>query len=79
MDNIMAIAFTSVDQKFIYALPCRNTDSFVRLEEKLYEQYPEYKTEDTYFTFGGKRIKRFQTLQENGIKCSDVILLNVYE
>ena len=73
MDNIMAIAFTSVDQKFIYALPCRNTDSFVKLEKKLYEQYPEYKKEDTYFTFGGKRIERSKTLQENGIKCSDVI------
>ena len=79
MDNIMAIVFTSVDQKFIYALPCRNTDSFVRLEEKIYEQYPEYKEENAYFTFGGKTIKRFKTLQENGIKCSDVILLNVYE
>ena len=79
MDNIMAIAFTSVDQKFIYALPCRNTDSFVILEMKLYEQYPQYKEENTYFTFGGKTIKRFKTLQENGVKCSDVILLNVYE
>ena len=79
MDNIMAIAFTSVDQKFIYALPCRNTDKFVRLEEKLYEQYPQYTEENTYFTFGGKTIKRFKTLQENGIKCSDVVLLNLYE
>ena len=79
MENIMAIALTSVDQKFIYALPCKNTDSFVSLEVKLYEQYPQYKDENTYFTCGGKTIKRFKTLQENGIKCSDVILLNSYE
>lgn len=79
MENIMAIAFTSIDQKFIYALPCKNTDKFVQLEMKLYEQYPQYTDENTYFTFGGKSIKRFKTLKENGIKCSDVILLNVYE
>ncbi len=53
MENIMAIAFTSMDQKFIYALPCKSTDKFIRLEEKLYDQYPQYTEENTYFTFGG--------------------------
>ena len=75
----MAIQFNSTDQKINYAIPCKNTDIFVKLEEKLYNEYPEYKDFNTYFTVKGALIKRFKSMQENNIKSSDVILLNVYE
>ena len=62
-----------------YAIPCKNTDTFVRLEEKLYEDYPEYKDKDTYFIKNGNKIKRFKSLDENKIKNNDVLILNTYD
>ena len=78
-EKIMAIHFISTDQKINYALPCKNTDIFVKLEEKIYEEYPEYKEENTYFTVRGNMVKRFKSMQDNGIKNSDIIILNIYE
>ena len=78
-EKILAILFNSIDQKVNKAIACKNTDIFVRIEEILYEDYPEYKDVNTYFTVGGKIIKRFKSIQENNIKYSDIILLNIYE
>ena len=58
-----------------YPLSCKNTDSFVRLEEKLYDEYPEYKDYDAYFMVNGSKIKRFRSLDENNIKQGDTIML----
>ena len=78
-EKILAINFISTDQKVNYALPCKNTDIFVKLEEKLYNEYPEYKDINTYYTVNGNIIKRFKSLEENKIKSSDKIILNIYE
>ena len=78
-EKIMAINFISTNQKVNYCLLCKNTDIFVRLEEKLYDEYPEYKEENTYFTVNGNAIKRFKSMQDNKIKNSDIIILNIYE
>ena len=78
-DNVIAVAFTTIDKKFIYPLPCKLTDSFGKLEEKLYEKFPQYKEVNTYFTDSDRAIKGFKTIQENEIKCSDIIILNVVE
>ena len=58
-----------------YSLPCKNTDLFVRLEEKLNNDYPQLKDKETYFLVNGNRIKRFKTLDENHIKSNDIINL----
>ena len=63
--EIIAVNFISIDQKVNYCLSCKNTDIFIKLEEKLYNEYPEYKELDTYFTVNGNIIKRFKTLKEN--------------
>ena len=78
-EKILAINFTSVDNRINYFLPCKNVDIFVRLEEKLYDEYPEYKDKETYFLCQGERIKRFKNLEENNIKNSAIIVLNLYE
>ena len=56
-----------------YCLPCKNTDLFVRLEEKLYQDFPQFKDYETYFEVKTRRIKRFKTLDENKINCNDII------
>ena len=78
-EKILAINFTSVDNRINYFLPCKNVDIFVRIEEKLYDEYPEYKDKETYFLCQGERIKRFKNLEENNIKNSAIIVLNLYE
>ena len=74
-DNIICVNFVSIGIQDIknYAIPCRDTDLFVRLEEKLNNDYPEYKNYDTYFLVNGRRIRRFKTLKENNIKERDLV------
>ena len=69
----------SVDNSINYCIPCKNVDIFVRLEEKLYNEYPKYKDLNTYFTVNGRVNKRFKSIKENDLKNFDKILLNVYE
>ena len=74
-ETVLSVAFTSMDQKIHFNLPCKNTDLFVRIEEKLYNQYPDYIDKNAYFLLEGKLIKRFRTLKENNIKSGSSIVL----
>ena len=75
-EKSIAALFISSDQKIQYAISCKNTTPFVRIEEKLYEEYPEYKETDNYFLHNGLVIKRFKTVEENHIKSGKPIILN---
>lgn len=74
-EEIISINFVSMGNNDIghYSLICKNTDLFVRLEERLYEDFPEFKNYETYFEVNTKRIKRFKTIDENQIKSNDII------
>ena len=77
----MSINFVSMGNNDIghYSLVCKNTDIFIREEERLYEDFPNFKKYETYFEVNGKRIKRFQTLSENNIKDKDIINIFIIE
>ena len=62
-----------------YAMTCKNTDLFVTLEEKLYNDYPKYKDYDTFFQVNTRKIKRFKTIEENNIKSNDIISIFIIE
>ena len=64
---------------FNYAMTCKNTELFVRLEERLYDDFPQFKKVETIFMVDARRILRFQTLDENNIKRNDIISLFVVE
>ena len=76
-EKIIAALFISSDQKITYSIPCKNTTPFVRIEEKLYEEYPDYKDTENHFIHNGNVIKRFKTVEENNIKSGKPIILNV--
>jgi len=78
-ENIISIIFGTTDQKLHYSVPCRKTDSFSKIEKKLYNEYPEYKERNKYFLVNGNKIEVNKTLEENKIKNSDVIFLNFIE
>ena len=77
----MTVNFVSMGIQDVlnYSLPCKNTDLFVRLEEKLNNDFPQLKEHEIYFEVKTKRIKRFKTLDENKIKSNDIINLFLIE
>ena len=80
-EKIYTINFISMGSQDIgnYSLACRKTDIFVRLEERLYKDYPQFKNYETFFEVKTRRIKRFKTLEENKIKNNDIINLFIIE
>ena len=76
-EKIFSVNFVSMGFQDIvnYSIVCKNTDLFVRLEEKLNNDYPQLKDKETYFLVNGRRIKRFKTIEENQIKGNDIINL----
>ena len=74
-EKIMTVNFVSIGNQNLghYSLACKNTDLFIRLEEQLYNDYPQFKNYETYFMVNTKRIKRFKTLEENKIRNKDII------
>ena len=80
-EKIMCINFVSMGNQDInnYGLVCKNTDLFIRTEERLYEDFPQFKKCETYFVVNGKRIKRFLTLSENNIIDKNVINMFIIE
>ena len=79
LDEIVTVLIQSVDQRVNTPLSVPKSELFVRLEEQLYEEYPEYKEFDVYFTVKGDKIKRFKSKEENKLKNEDKILLNIFD
>ena len=75
-EKVIATLFISADQTLIYSIACKTSTPFVKVEEKLYDEYPELKNTDNYFLHNGSRIKRFKTIEENNIKSGKPIILN---
>ena len=75
-EKIMSIIFSSVNQKVNYSMVCKNTDTIHKLEEKLYEEYPNLSERENYFLCKGKLLNKFQSFETNHIKNGDIILLN---
>ena len=78
-DNNFSVTFMTKDSQDIlnHSITCKKNDLFVRLEERLYNDYPKYKNYETFFVVNDKKIFRFKTLEENNIVNNDIISLNL--
>ena len=74
-EKLISVIFSSSDKMILYSLICKNTEKFIKLEEKLYNNYPEYSEYYNVFMVNGNKINRLKTLDENKIKDSDNIIL----
>ena len=74
-----AISFESIDSRLRYPIVCRNNTTIARLEEEVYNAFPDYKECNTYLTCNGIILKRFKTIEENKIKKGNVIIVNKIE
>ena len=80
VEKLLTVNFVSMDQRVQnYSIACKNTDLFFKLEEKLYNDFPEFKEIETSCLCNGERILRFKTLEENGIKAHDIIQIITHE
>ena len=66
-EEIISILFSSNDHRLLYSLPCKNTTPFSKIEEKFFEEFPEYKETNYYFLANGNKVKKFKTVEENHI------------
>jgi flagellar biosynthesis/type III secretory pathway chaperone len=79
-DKIIGIGFTSVNQQIQYfSRAYKDTEIVSRVEEELYNEYPEFKEKDTYLMVRANKIKRFKTLRENNIRNGDIIQVHIYD
>ena len=80
-DKIMVALFMTQGNQdiFNYAMACKSSDLFIRLEERLYHDFPKYRNYETFFMVNARRILRFKTLEENIIKNNDIISLFINE
>jgi len=80
-EKIISVNFMTIGNQDIinYSMTCKTTDLFVKLEEKLYNDFPKYKNYETFFKVNSKLIKRFKSIEENNIKDNDIISLFIVE
>ena len=80
-DKVISVLFmTQGNQDIInYSMVCKTKDLFVKLEERLYQDFPKYRNIETFFMVNANRILRFKTLEENKIKSNDIISLFTIE
>ena len=80
-DEKLTIMFMSQGNQDInfFAMTCKDSELFVRIEERLYFDYPKFKNYQTFFEVNKRPVYRFKSLKENGIKNSDIINLCFYE
>ena len=76
-ETIISVLFMTQGSQDIsnYSMACKNTDLFVKLEERLYNDFPQFKNYETFFKVNTRPILRFKTLEENRIKNNDIISL----
>ena len=79
-DKVIGIGFMSVNQKIQnYIRAYKDTEILARIEEELYNEYPEFKEKETYLMIRANKIKRFKSLKENDIRNGDIIQVHIYD
>ena len=71
-NDMIAINFISTDQK-INKFPI--SDRFAEIEERLYQEFEEFRETNNTFIVNGTTILRFKKMSENNIKNGDTIQL----
>ena len=73
-ETIISIMFSKKQE--LYSLPCNINDTFISIENKLYENFPHFKNENNYFVYNANTItEKTKTLRELNIKNSAIIMI----
>ena len=63
----MSVNFISTDSKVHFSVPCLDYNTFAEVEEKLYQQFPEFRETNNDFLANGGPVLRFKTIKQNKI------------
>ena len=75
-EKLISVIIQTLDQKVLYPIMCKNTDSFFKLENELHKVYPNIQFSKYFYSFNGNAIKdKSQTLEQNKIKNGDILLV----
>ena len=74
-EKLMSVIFVSSDQNVHYSVICKNTDKFSKIENMLYDEYPEYIETENNFEVNGNKINKYKSLEYNKIKNNDIIVI----
>ena len=77
-EKYIYVIFNTIDWSIKCFAPCYTSENFTKVEEKLYNKYPELKNKQIYYTVNGITINRSDTLEKNNIKSNTNILINYY-
>ncbi len=75
-ENLIEIRFIINGQSFY--IPCRREDNFSKVEEKVFEEFPELRYKNIKFLNNSNEINRSSTLIENNIN-SDISVMIIDE
>ena len=78
-EKLISIFITSLDENIQYNIICKKTEQFEEIENKLYNEYPQYRKTSNIFIFNGIRINKYKTLEENKINNNAIIILEVID
>ena len=78
-ENLISIKFISCDQNINFSTFVKPNDIFTKIENILYNNYPNYRKIENYFIVNGQKINKFMTIAQNGIKSNDTITLKTYD
>lgn len=73
--NLISINFISQDESIFYSIICKNTEKFLKIEELLYDAFPELDEIELEFFINGAKIRRNKTLLDNKIKDNSIIII----
>ena len=73
MNDIIVINFLSMDQNIRCGISCLADNTVAEVEEKLYQQYDEFRNTNNVLLFRGNQILRFKKVKENNIHNGDII------
>ena len=74
-NDIMVINFITADQTINCGIQCLKTETFAEVEERLYQQYEQYRETNNNFLAKGGLVLRFKKICENNIKNQDKVQL----
>ena len=79
--KMCVINLISSDQLVNIIITCRDIDNFSVIEQKLYDEFPEYEKikNNIFFLANGGIINRSASLKENNIKNDNTIVINKIE
>ena len=75
-DKLISLKLISIDQNVNFSTYAKVNDNFRKIEEIVYNKYPEYKEYENFFLVNGIKVNRNKTLEENNIKYKDVLFLS---